>query len=217
MSTRATLIISLVLILIAVAVSAAVYNRLPERVASHWGADDQVNGTMSRFWGVFIMPLIALAILVLFLVLPAVDPLKANIATFRSMFNGFIVAMMVFLLYLHLLTIAWNLGYQGFRMSSMLLPALGLLFILIGVMLRQAKRNFFIGIRTPWTLSSDRVWDQTHRVGALLFIACGVLAFFGAFVPGPTAFLMVIAPILAVTLFLLVYSYWLYRTEQAGR
>src|SRR5512141_1132398 len=193
MSTRATLIISLVLILIAVAVSAAVYNRLPERVASHWGADDQVNGTMSRFWGVFIMPLIALAILVLFLVLPAVDPLKANIATFRSMFNGFIVAMMVFLLYLHLLTIAWNLGYQGFRMSSMLLPALGLLFILIGVMLRQAKRNFFIGIRTPWTLSSDRVWDQTHRVGALLFIACGVLAFFGAFVPGPTAFLMVIA------------------------
>src|SRR5512143_789641 len=192
MSTRTTLIVSLVLILIAVAFSAAVYNRLPERVASHWDANDQVNGTMTRFWGVAIMPLIALAMLALFLVLPNIDPMKANIAAFSRMFNIFIVAMMVFMLFVHVLTIVWNLGYQGFRMSTLLLPALGLVFILVGLMMRQAKRNFFIGIRTPWTLSSDRVWDQTHRVGAWLFIACGVLALFGVFMPGPAAFALIL-------------------------
>src|SRR5512146_3114268 len=104
MSTRTTLIVSLVLILIAVAFSAAVYNRLPERVASHWDVNDQVNGTMSRFWGVAIMPLIALGMLGLFLVVPGIDPLKANIAMFRPIFNAFIVAIIAFLLYLHVLT-----------------------------------------------------------------------------------------------------------------
>ena len=217
MSNRFTVIVGLALILIAVAFSAAVYNRLPDRMASHWGFNDEVNGTTSRFWGAFLMPLIALAMLALFLVIPSIDPLKANIATFRPIFNAFIAAIMVFLFYLHVLTMLWNLGVQGFHMSTALLPGLGLLFIFAGLMMRQAKRNFFIGIRTPWTLSSDRVWDQTHRVGALLFIACGVVALFGAFMPGPTAFLMVIVPILAVTLFLLIYSYWLYRVEQAGR
>lgn len=217
MSTRTTLIVSLVLILLAVALSGAIYSRLPERVASHWGANDQVNGTTTRFWGAFLMPIIALALLALFLVIPGIDPLKANIAAFRSTFNAFIVAIIVFLLYVHALTIAWNLGYHAFRMSTMLLPAMGLLFILVGVLIRQAKRNFFIGIRTPWTLSSDRVWAQTHRVGAMLFIASGVIAFLGVFAPGPTAFLLVIVPILAATLFLTVYSWWLWRQEQAGR
>ncbi len=217
MSTRATLIVSLVLILIAVALSGAVYNRLPERVASHWDAHDQVNGTMSRFWGAFLMPLIALAMLALFLVIPGIDPLKANIAAFRSTFNAFIVAIVAFLLYVHVLTVVWNLGYHAFRMSTLLLPGVGLIFILCGLLIGQAKRNFFIGIRTPWTLSSDRVWAQTHRVGAVLFVLCGVVAFFGVFAPGPAAFLLIIVPILVITLFLTVYSWWLYRQEQAGR
>ncbi len=213
MSTRLTLIIGLVLILLAVTFSLAVYNRLPDRMASHWGVNDEVNGTMTRFWGAFLMPLMALGMLALFLVVPSIDPLKANIATFRPIFNGFIVALMVFLLYLHVLTVLWNLGYQGFRMSTALLPGLGLIFILIGLMMRRAKRNFFIGIRTPWTLSSDRVWDQTHRVGSVLFILCGVLALFGVFLPGPTTFVLIIVPLLAVSLFLVIYSYWLYQQE----
>ncbi len=213
MSTRVTLVIGLVLILLAVALSAAVYNQLPQRMASHWGLNDEVNGTISRPWGAFLMPIIALALLGLFLLIPNIDPLKANIATFRPIFNGFVVAILVFLLYLHVLMILWNLGVRSFRMSTALLPGLGLLYIFAGLMMRQAKRKFFIGIRTPWTLSSDRVWDQTHRVGAWLFILCGVLALFCIFLPGPTAFFLVIVPLLAVSLFLVVYSYVLYRAE----
>lgn len=213
MSTRTTLIIGLVLVLLAVAFSAAVYNRLPDRMASHWGVNDEVNGTITRFWGAFLMPVIALAMLGLFLLVPLIDPMKANIATFRPIFNGFIVAILVFLLYLHVLTILWNLGYQSFRMSTALLPGLGLIYILAGLLISQAKRNFFIGIRTPWTLSSDQVWAQTHRVGGVLFIACGVIALFSMFFPGAIAFLLIIVPLLVASIFLVVYSYVLYQQE----
>jgi uncharacterized membrane protein len=80
-------------------------------------------------------------------------------------------------------------------------------------MLRQAKRNFFIGIRTPWTLSSDRVWEETHRLGAVLFMISGALAFIGGLFGGTTAFWLMFIPIMGSTLFLLVYSYVLYRRE----
>jgi len=216
MSTRTTVILTLVMIAAAVALSLAVYGRLPEQVASHWDINDQVNGTMPRFWGAFLMPLIALGMLGLFLLIPVIDPMRANIATFRRPFNVFIALIVAFLLYLHVLTTLWNLGLDTFRMSSTLLPAMGLLFVFIGVMLRQAKRNFSIGIRTPWTLASDRVWDRTHRLGAVLFVAAGILVILGAFFPGAVAYWFVFGPVIAASLISVVYSYILWREEQTG-
>ena len=93
------------------------------------------------------------------------------------------------------------------------MPAMGLLFIFIGSMLRKAKRNFFIGIRTPWTLSSDKVWDETHRLGAVLFMISGVLAFIGAFFGGTTAFWLFFVPLMSSAIFLVIYSYVLYKQE----
>ncbi|GAB4505859.1 MAG: SdpI family protein [Anaerolineales bacterium] len=212
MSTRLTIVLSIILIAIAVVSSAMVYDRLPERVASHWNAANQVDGYISRFWGVSLMPLISAGMLALLLVIPHIDPLQANVEKFRPAFNGFITLMIAFLLYVHGLTLAWNLGYDRFDMGAALLPALGLLFIFVGFMMRQAKRNYFIGIRTPWTLSSDRVWDKTHRVGGMLFIASGLLALLGAFFPLYAPWLL-LTPLLGSTFFLVVYSYLLYQQE----
>lgn len=212
MTTRITLIVSLVLIVAAAAFSLAIYSQLPASMASHWDVNDQVNGYMPRFWGAFLMPLMALALLALFLVIPSIDPLKANIVTFRGTFNAFIVLIMAFLLYLHVLTILWNLGLHSFKMSTAILPGIGLIFIFAGVLMRRAKRNFFIGIRTPWTLSSDRVWDETHRLGSVLFILSGAFALLGAFVPGDAKWWL-IAPVMVSSLFLVVYSYFLWREE----
>jgi uncharacterized membrane protein len=94
-----------------------------------------------------------------------------------------------------------------------MLPAMGLLFFIIGSMLRKAKRNWFIGIRTPWTLSSDSVWDKTHQIGGLLFMATGVLAVIGGFFGGQVAFWSLMIPVLGTTIFLIVYSYVLYQKE----
>lgn len=213
MSTRTTTTVVLIMIGAAILAGLLLWNRLPDQMASHWNIHDEVDGYMPKFWGVFLLPFITLGMLVLFQIVPAIDPLKANIAQFREAFNLFIILIVGFMLYLYGLTLAWSLGYNNFKMSGALLPAIGLLFIFIGFMMRQAKRNFFIGFRTPWTLSSDSVWNETHRIGAVLFMISGALAFIGGLFGGITAFWMMFAPLVGSTIFLLIYSYVLYRRE----
>ena len=213
MTTRNTTIIVLILIIAATLAGILLWNQLPEQMASHWNENDQVDGYMSRFWGVFMMPLVTLGMFALFLVIPNIDPLKANIAQFRETFNLFITFMVGFMVYVHALTLRWNLGYTDTGIGKAMLPAMGLLFIIIGSLLRKAKRNFFIGIRTPWTLSSDTVWDKTHQLGSILFMISGVLAVIGGFFGGMVAFWMLMVPLMGSTIFLLAYSYVLYRQE----
>ncbi|MBC7879229.1 MAG: SdpI family protein [Anaerolineales bacterium] len=213
MTTKTTSIIVLALIAIAVIAGSLLWNQLPDQMASHWNANDQVDGTMFKLWGVFLIPLIALGLFLLFQIVPNIDPHKANIAQFRETFNLFIVFIIIFLLYVHGLTLAWSLGYQNFKMSSALLPFIGVLFLFIGYLLRKAKRNFFIGIRTPWTLSSDSVWDKTHQLGSILFILSGAFAIIGSLFGGLTAFWLMFVPLMGSTLFLVIYSYILYRNE----
>ena len=213
MSTSNTSIIVLALIAIAVVTGAVLWDKLPEQMASHWNANDEVDGYIPRFWGVFLMPLVTLGMFGLFILLPNIDPLKANIAQFRGIFNLFILLITVFMLYIHGLTLAWSLGYQNFKMSAAMLPFLGVLFIFVGYLLRQAKRNFFIGIRTPWTLSSDTVWDKTHQLGSILFMVSGALSIIGSFFGGMIAFWMLFVPLIGSTLILVIYSYLLYRNE----
>jgi uncharacterized membrane protein len=213
MSVRTTTIIVLTMILAAALAGLLLWSRLPDPMASHWNANDQVNGYIPRFWGVFLMPLVTLGMFLLFMLIPNIDPLKANIAKFRGVFNVFITCIVGFMLYIHALTLLWSLGYTSFGMSKAMLPALGLLLILIGNVMRQAKRNWFIGIRTPWTLSSDTVWDKTHQLGAILFMVSGVLALLGGFFGGMTALCFFFVPLMSSTVFLLVYSYILYQRE----
>jgi len=213
MSTRKMIVTVLVLILVTTLAGVLHWNGLPDPMASHWGINDQVNGTMPKFWGVFLMPLISLGLFLLFLLIPAIDPLKENIAKFRDAFNLFIAFMVLFLVYVQGLTLAWNLGFTHFKMSTSLMPALGLLFVLVGYMIRKAKRNFFIGIRTPWTLSNEKVWDETHRVGSWLFMGSGVLAILGSFFGGMTMFWFLFAPLIGSAIFLVIYSYVLYQRE----
>ena len=212
MKTRSTIIFACVVILISIIAGVLLFDKLPDPMASHWNLNDEVDGFMSKFWGVFLLPLVSLGLLLLFLLIPYLDPLKENIAEFRNSFNLFIVMMILFLSYTWLLTIAWNLGFRFFKMSTALLPALGLLFIFVGYMIRTAKRNWFIGIRTPWTLSSDTVWEKTHQLGGTLFIASGILTIFGLFF-GAYAIWFVLIPILGSSIFLYIYSYVLFRQE----
>ena len=213
MSTRLTTLIVVLLILGAILAGVLLWDQLPDQMASHWDVNDQVNGYMPKFWGVFMMPLVTLGMFVLFLVVPNIDPLKANIAEFRDTFNLFITFIVGFMIYIHALTLLWNLGYTNLGIGKAMLPAMGLLFIVIGSLLRKAKRNWFIGIRTPWTLSSDSVWNETHRLGSVLFMISGVLALIGGFFGGMIAFWFLFVPLISSTIFLLVYSYVLYQRE----
>jgi len=206
---KKSIIIILLIILISFAVGIYLYPQMPEKIASHWNAQGEVDGYMSKFWGLFLMPIISLALFLLFLFIPKIDPLKANIEKFRKYFDYFMVIFFAFLFYLYLLTIAWNLG-ERFNMIQFLSPAFGTLFFYCGIMIENAKRNWFIGIRTPWTLSNEEVWKKTHDVGGKLFKIAGVIAFGGLILPNLALFL-VLFPVLFFTLYVTVYSYLEYK------
>jgi uncharacterized membrane protein len=197
------------LVLLAFVISAIAYPRVPDRVASHWNARGEVDDTMGRFWGVFFLPLMLAGLVIFLIVIPSIDPLKANIAQFRGYYDQFILVFALFMLLVHLQVILWNLGIQ--ISPNLVLPiGIAMLFFYLGTMMRHVKRNFFIGIRTPWTLSSDAVWEKTHQLGGRLFQAAGVLALLGAFFPS-SAWLFVLVPAIVAALASMVYSYAVYR------
>ncbi|PKN90624.1 MAG: hypothetical protein CVU44_23005 [Chloroflexi bacterium HGW-Chloroflexi-6] len=208
MSTKLSITISFVLIAIAALVGLALYAQLPDPMPSHWNAAGEIDGYMSKFWGVFMMPLMTFGITLLLVAVPSIDPLKSNIDQFRGIYNAFIVVFVVYMLYVYALTMGASLGYE-FNMTIMLLPAMGLLFIGIGYMMKSAKRNFFIGIRTPWTLSNDYVWDETHKLGAKTFMAGGVLVIISSFFGENGVWLMLVG-LLVAALVPVVYSYILF-------
>lgn len=188
------------------------YPQLPEKMASHWNFKGEVDGYMSKFWGAFLMPFISIGLFLLYLVIPKIDPLRENIEKFREYFDGLIALIIGFLFYLHILVIVWNIGIN-FNLSQFIIPALGVLFYYIGILVDKAKRNWFIGIRTPWTLSSEKVWNKTHKIGGKLFKIAGIVAFFGILFPTYAMFFVLI-PVLFVTGYLIVYSYLEYRKEE---
>jgi len=204
-------LIILIIILLSLAIAGYFYPQMPERMASHWNVRGQVDGYLSKFWGLFLMPFISLGLFALFLTIPKIDPLKANIQKFKKYYDGFMVLVFLFLFYLYSLTIFWNLGYR-FNLVQLLAPAFGVLFYGAGILIEKAKRNWFIGIKTPWTLSNEKVWDQTHLLGGRLFKIAGAMAFLGAFFPNH-AILFVLVPVISVSLFTVAYSYLAYQKE----
>jgi len=197
------------LILISFATGFYLYPDMPDEMASHWNAQGEVNGYMPKFWGVFLMPIILAGIYALFVVVPRIDPLKHNIQKFMKYYEGFILLIVVFMFYIHSLTLLWTLGFR-FDMMVMMMPALGVLFYYIGILTENAKRNWFIGIRTPWTLSSDRVWNKTHKVGGKLFKISGVIAIFGI-VFQDYALWLIMGPVLFTAAYTMIYSYIEYQ------
>ncbi len=188
---------------------------MPEMMASHWDIRGDVNGYMPKFWGLFLMPLLSIVLLALFLIIPAIDPLSENIEKFRNYFDAFVVLVISFLFYLHILTIFWNLGIE-FSLPGFLAPAFGILFFYCGILISNAKRNWSIGIRTPWTLSSDKVWNETHELGGKLFKLTGLIGSLGMFFP-EYAIILVIVPAIISAILTVVASYLFYQKASKSR
>jgi uncharacterized membrane protein len=199
------------IILLSFVVGICFYPQMPEKMATHWNAKGEVDGYMSKFWGLFMMPLILTGVGLLLFATPRIDPLKANIEKFRKYYDGFIILFFIFLLSVDLQVILWNLGIE-ISPNVMLPVGLGLLFFYIGILCEHSKRNWFIGIKTPWTLSSDKVWDKTHKVGGKLFKIAGVITLVGVLFQNYVLFFIII-PVLAVAAYTTIYSYFEYQKE----
>jgi uncharacterized membrane protein len=197
--------------LLSFAIGVYYYPRMPEQMASHWNAKGQVDDYLPRSWGVFLIPAVLVGLALLFLAIPRVDPLRENIEKFRKYYDGFVILFMLFMIFVYFQTILWSIGIK-ISPNAYIPIAAGLLFVGSGILIEKTRRNWFIGIRTPWTLSSDRVWDKTHRMGGKLFKIAGVIAMVGIFFQSYAVFFVLI-PALLVAAYTVVYSYLEYRKE----
>jgi uncharacterized membrane protein len=215
MKLRLAEAVALLIVVAAFVAGIYIYPLMPDKVASHWGIDGEVNGFIPKFWGVYLMPIISAAMLVLFFIIPRVDPKKHNIEKFIGHFDGFIVLLFLFMAYIYGLTIAWNIGL-GFVLIQWLAPALAILFYYCGVLISKAKMNWSIGIRTPWTLSSEKVWEEVHKTGGILFRVSGLLCLLSVVWPQCAVWFIMI-PVLFSAVFSVVQSYVVYHREHVGK
>jgi uncharacterized membrane protein len=205
-------IISISIIIISFIIGLYTFQFFPEKIASHWGLHGEANKYTNKFFGLFFLPFIMMLIFGVLTIIPKIDPLKKNIEDFIKYYNTFILMIILFIFYIYLLTIAWNFGYK-FNMNFMFIPVLGLLFIYTGSILNKLQRNWFIGIRTPWTMSSDKVWKKTHKLGSKLFKISGIIILFGIFFID-SIWIFVLVPIIISVIWLIIYSYLEYKKEK---
>jgi uncharacterized membrane protein len=202
-------IIPIVILIAMFAAAIAFHSSMPDKMITHWGADGAPDGYGGKFTGLWLMPLVAVGIYLLLSIIPLIAVYKKNIMKFYSYYVWFKIVFVAFFSVLYAYTILQNLGYK-FDFGVAMLPLLAALFLFIAVMISKAKRNFFIGIRTPWTLSSEKVWDKTHKVGAWAFGALAVFILIGLMFKEYLVWFILI-PALAYVVFIFTYSYLLYQ------
>jgi uncharacterized membrane protein len=206
---RKTVVLPILIVLVQFIAAFLLYPIMPLRMAIHWNLHGMADGFGSRILGLFLVPAIELILIPVFLILPEIDP-KEGLKKSLEIYDRFILGFVGFMAYIFGLTVIWNLGYN-FDFTRMLAPALGALFYGLGAIMSKVDVNWFVGIRTPWTLSSKKVWDDTHRVGGRLFKVCGFLAFAGLLVGGWLSLLLALAPIMISSLYVFYYSYSRYN------
>jgi uncharacterized membrane protein len=162
------------------------------------------------------IPLVMAVMLLAFRAFPLIDPRRENYPKFAGAYEGILILILLFMLALHFSLLA-SMLHRGIAIMRLLPVAIGLLLIGIGVLLPKARANWFIGIRTPWTLSSDRVWERTHRVSGVVMIITGVLIAGSAFLSSPWPHRVMAAAIAAMALIVVAYSYFAWRQEVQHR
>jgi uncharacterized membrane protein len=186
---------------------------LPENVPTHWNIRGEVDGRMPRFPGVFLAPAVALGMWLLLPLLRKLDPRRENYERFDETFWLVVNVLLGFLAAVHALLLAAAVGWPV-DVARWLVALLGVMMIVLGNYLPRVRSNWWMGVRTPWTLESERVWRDTHRLAGRTFVAGGVLAVGSALLPIAARFWVVVVAIMAAALVPAVYSYVLWRRER---
>lgn len=206
--TLKTEFVPLLLIIISLIASLYFFSLFPDQVATHWNAQGNPDGYSGRAFAAFFFPLLNLAIYLLMLFIPHLDPKKSNYKKFTKIYHLIKGALVIFLSLMYFVVGLNGLGYD-LPVAFFVSFGIGFLFIVIGYYLKNIKPNWFMGIRTPWTLSSDHVWKETHKYGSKAFMLSGLLIILAAFFPD--YFLYFIVLLILLILSTIVYSYVIYK------
>lgn len=200
--------------------SAWAWTQLPAgaQVPIHWGIDGQVDGYAPKEVGLLLLPIVAVAIAVLLAFIPRFEPRRANLERSGKAYGAIWFTVIALLGGFHVLAVAAALG-NDFDISRLVLIGAGVLFVVIGNYLPKVRPNYLMGIRTPWTLTSDVSWVRTHRVGGRLFVIEGLVLIALGLLDLP-AELLVVAIVGAIVILLIVvfvYSYQVWKRDPGRR
>jgi uncharacterized membrane protein len=202
----------LIILIVVCAVAVYAYVKLPAdgQYPVHWSFSGQPDRYGSKVEAVSMGPVVSVLIYVLAVVLPGIDPKRRNYERFKNEYILLMQVIMGFLAAVYIISIMAAFGRQV-SITLWVNAMLGVLFMVLGNYMSRIKQSWFVGIKTPWTLSSEKVWDKTHRFGGRMFVILGLIFVINAFVGFITNVAVFLVLLFGLALSPIVYSYILYR------
>ncbi|MED3820781.1 SdpI family protein [Priestia megaterium] len=185
---------------------------LPATMPIHWGANGEADGFATKINAMILT--VGIMVLIYFVIafVPRIDPRKENYKYFSKTYNILLNAVLLLFFFVNMSTILQGLGYNV-PMSYIAPIMAGLVFIIIGNYLQRVRSNYFMGIRTPWTLSNENVWKKTHRLSGKIFFIGGLLILISAFLPDGYKSVIMWGSIVLCVAIPYLYSYVAYKKE----
>lgn len=196
--------------------AAVLWQSSPERYPVHWNIQGQVDRYGNRTEGLLLLPAMTVGIYLLLVFLPRIDPARANYARFSGAYTAIRIVFTVCMALIYAVTVVSAKEYP-IDMSFAIPLIIGGMFVVLGNYVGKIRPNWFVGIRTPWTLTSKKSWVKTHRIGGWLFILGGVILIFTGLVRTPLAILVMAVYFVAMTVWMFVYSYLVWRSDPDRR
>lgn len=205
----------LIFALVPILIVGVLYPQLPAEIPVHWGMNGEVDGYGPK-WMQLLLAVGGLGIYGLLLVVPKIDPKRANIARFASKYELLRLGVQIFFAGMIVITTYVGLGY-AIDVALIVRVGISCLFIFIGNYLGKMKQNYMIGIKTPWTLADNEVWERTHRLGGYVWVGFGLVMLASAFATGPVATAVFLISIFAMVIIPFVYSYIIFQQQKTKK
>jgi uncharacterized membrane protein len=208
-------IIRVVLVIGMFITGAILYKYMPETVPTHWNYEGVVDGYSGKTFGTFMTPGIALLMLIFFPLLSKIDPKKENYESFKSTWAAIQTSLICVFAYIYALQLYFTFTPENsYMMGRMMVFGMGILFVFMGNLLGKVRQNYFIGIKTPWTLNDPEVWQKSQRFGGYMMVLGGIAFLIEALIwQYLLAFLIIFITLVAIVP--IVYSYVISRKKQA--
>lgn len=218
---RAGMIVSGIVLTLMAGVSIWAGGQLPaDNIPVHWNAQgvaDRFSDRQEALYLLWLIPGMAALGALVFAILPQIEPLQGNLFKSRKAYNAVWISTMILFLGIHggisyMMTLGSGADMQSNEFVRLVIAGTGILFIVLGNYLPKTRQNWFLGIRTPWTLSSEYTWEKTHRLAGRLFFATGFICLIGAFVLNGIALAFMVSGLaVSSALFCVGYSFFIYR------
>lgn len=205
-------IVPLICITAAFILAAVAWPQAPDAIPVHWGVDGQADSYTGKFYGLLGIPLLSLGLYVLFYVMPLLDPRRENYRKFWSRYLFIRNILILVMTGISLIVFLWAIGI-GIDTGIAVFILVGLLLIFLGNYLGKLRPTWFVGIRTPWTLSSEESWNKTHRLGGKLFVVIGFLMIAAGIVREQWLNYAAIYSVPSFIVILYAYSYLVWRKD----